>query len=96
MDVRQVALAVSLGVCVVSALVYLLVIRHYRAALRRFVRRFGQGRELGREQGRQQSVKLRIPEPPRAPTTVGHLSLIVAVLCLISFVVLGMLQLMRH
>jgi hypothetical protein len=92
MDVRQVALAVSLGVFVVSALVYLLVIRHYRAALRRFVRRFGQGRE----QGRQQSVKLRIPDPPRAPTTVGHLSLIVAVLCLISFVVLGMLQLMRH
>jgi hypothetical protein len=92
MDVRQVALAVSLGVFVVSALVYLLVFRHYRAALQRFVRSYGQDRE----QGRRQSVKLRIPEPPREPATVGHLSLIVAVLSLISFVVLGILQLMRH
>jgi hypothetical protein len=92
MDVRQVALAVSLGVFVVSALIYILAFRHYRAALRRFVRRFGGNRA----QGRRQSVKLRIPEPPRAPTTVGHLSLIVAVLSLIASVVLGLLRLMKY
>jgi hypothetical protein len=91
MDVRQVALALSLVVFGVSALVYILVFRHYRAALRRFERKYAKDRE----QGRQQSVKLRIPEPPRAPTTVGHLSLIVAVFSLVSTVVLGILQLLK-
>jgi hypothetical protein len=92
MDVRLVAWEVSTAVFVVSAVVYLLAVRHYRTALQRFARRYA--KEPKRR--RQQSVKLRIPEPPRKPTTTGRLSLVVAVLSFISSVVLGILQLMKH
>jgi hypothetical protein len=91
MDVHLVAWEISSAVFVVSALVYLLSVRHYRAALRRFVQRHAKNPE----RGRRQSVKLRIPEPPREPTTIRHLSLMVAVLSLISSIVLGVLQLRK-
>jgi hypothetical protein len=91
MDVRLVAWGVSSVVFALSALVYIFSVRHYRAALRRFVRRYAKDRAPGRRQ----SVKLRIPEPPRKPKTVGRLSLSVAVLSFIVTVVLGILQLRK-
>jgi hypothetical protein len=92
MDVRLVAWEISSALFVMSAVVYLLAVRHYRTALRRFVRRYA--KQL--ERTRQHSVKLRIPEPPRKPTTLGRLSLVVAVPAFISTVVLGILQLLKH
>jgi len=85
MDVRLVALVASIVVFVLSAVVYLVVMRRYRER----VRKANEAQEQA--QGYNLFSATKIPEP----ATIALLSFAVSVLSLISSVVLGILQLMK-